>query len=77
MHTDINRDELIERLGGIDALKARIRERAKPIAAKKGISVDELLNTVCCVEPLGNEMTYGELYLLTYLDGYEESLSDE
>ena len=51
----------------------RIRNLASGIAASRGLTVDEFLNTVCCSSGKGYETTYGQLYAATFLEGFNEA----
>lgn len=60
-------------LTGNKCFDDRIRNLASGIAASRGLTVDEFLNTVCCSSGPGYETTYGQLYAATFLEGFNES----
>ena len=63
-------------LTGIERFDDKIRKRAEIIATERGMTVDELLNTVCCSEGPGYTTTYGQLYAATFLEGYREGMPE-
>ena len=60
----------------MDPVDLKIREIAKPIAASRGISVEEFLNTVYCKSGFGPVTTYGDLFKASYLEGKEEGKNE-
>ena len=72
----ITNAELIEMLGGIEAVDAHIRKLAEPVAIKKNMTVDELLNDVCYADVPGFETTYARAYRLAYLDGVRRGMAE-
>ena len=71
----MTKDEIITMLGGQDAVDRKIRKLAMKAAEMKHISVDELLDSVCCSEGPGYVTTYREAYTAAYLEGVEEGLA--
>ena len=67
--------EIIQMLGGIEAVDTHIRELAETIAAERNMTVDELLNRVCYADMYG-ETTFAVAYRNAYLDGVRKGMED-